>query len=269
MGGQVALFCAYLVESGLKSTTVKSYVSAIKNILVTDGYPWDQSRLLLDTITKACKLISDRVYHRRPICKPLLEQILFEVERVFNNQYFLEMLFKTIFSLGYYGLLRVSEMASEDGQFQLDHTLKAADVHVGQNKAKILLVLHTSKTHGKESTPQKIKISGVDCDENQGFTSTLFCPFVMVREYMSIRGSYDTEIEHFFCFFDKTPVKPGQICKVLKTCLNNLGLDQSMYDLHSFRSAHASDIIKQGYSVEQVKIFGRWRSNAVYRYIKG
>ena len=51
---RVALFCAYLVENGYKSATVKSYVSAIKSILACDGYAWDGELLLLDAITKAC-----------------------------------------------------------------------------------------------------------------------------------------------------------------------------------------------------------------------
>ena len=35
---RVSLFIAHLIEQGLKSTTVKSDVSAIKKTLVTDGY---------------------------------------------------------------------------------------------------------------------------------------------------------------------------------------------------------------------------------------
>ena len=70
---RTALFCAYLVENKYKSATIKSYVSAIKSVLKSDGYPWDENLLLLDTITKACRLINDCVYIRCPIQKGLLE----------------------------------------------------------------------------------------------------------------------------------------------------------------------------------------------------
>ena len=38
-----SLYCAYLVEQGIQSTTLKSYKSAIKQILCTEGYQWDDN----------------------------------------------------------------------------------------------------------------------------------------------------------------------------------------------------------------------------------
>ena len=39
------------------------------------------------------------------------------------------------------------------------HSIRAKDVHISSNKNKILIVLYTSKTHGEESPPQKIKLT--------------------------------------------------------------------------------------------------------------
>ena len=81
--------------------------------------------------------------------------LLFKLERHFGSQRYIEIMYKTLLILGYYGLLRVREMMSSP------HCLKAKDVHVGQNKDKLLLVLHSSKTHSKNKAPQQIKIVGV------------------------------------------------------------------------------------------------------------
>ena len=159
---RTAMFCAYLVDRGIKSTTLRSYVSAIKNVLRTDGYEWNDGLLLLDTITKAYRIINDRVYVRMPIQKGLLEQILFEVGRIFKDYEYHELLFKAIFLMSYYGFLRMCEVAAEKGEFHLNHALKVKDIHVRQNKPKIMLMLYTSKTHGLESRPQKIKIMATD-----------------------------------------------------------------------------------------------------------
>ena len=54
----------------------------------------------------------------------------------------------------YYGLMRVGEVS------QGDHPVKARDIHAATNKDKILVILRSSKTHGKSTYPQKIKITG-------------------------------------------------------------------------------------------------------------
>ena len=144
---RATLFVAFLIENGKQSGTVKSYISAIKRILIDDGYPWDDKKILLNSLTKSCKLVNDRVTTRLPIQCGLLELLLFEVQRIFrkNNQPYLESLFKTIFIIGYYGLFRVGELTKSP------HVMRAKDVYISHNKDKILIVLHTSKTHGHES----------------------------------------------------------------------------------------------------------------------
>ena len=63
---KLSLFGAHLVDKGLQSSTLRSYFSAIKCTLVDDGYPWDDSKVLLGTLTKACKIVNDRVRTRLP-----------------------------------------------------------------------------------------------------------------------------------------------------------------------------------------------------------
>ena len=86
---------------------MKSDVSAIKRILIDDGYPRDDTKMLLGSLTKACRLVNDQVRTRLPIQCGLLELILFEVKRMFstNNQYYLQVKYTTLFAIGYYRLL--------------------------------------------------------------------------------------------------------------------------------------------------------------------
>ena len=130
---RTTLFVVQLVEDGMQSSTVKSYVSAIKRILVDDGYQWDDKRILLTALMRACKLINDRVRTRLPIQCGLLELILFEISNHFmaNNQVYLTILYQAIFTLGYYDLMRVGELI-----FSRD-TAKAGHVHLAKNKGKI------------------------------------------------------------------------------------------------------------------------------------
>ena len=257
---RVSLFCAFLINEGRQSSTIKSYVSAIKYILVNDGYTWDNTKILLTTLAKSCRLINDRVNVRLPIRMGLLEMIMSEMEKLYKNQYYLEIMYKAMFILGYYGLLRVGELTSGS------HPIKAKDVHVAKNKQKILIILYSSKTHGLYTLPQKIKITANNNYQNRKF---LFCPFQISREYMAIRGSYTTDDEPLFIFSDRTPVTPVHMRTTLRNAIEAIDLDPKLYNCHSLRIGRCSDmVLKFGWSISEAKRAGRWRSNAVFRYIR-
>ena len=265
---RVALFCAYMVEKGSKSTTIHSYISALKNILVTDGYHWDESMILVESITKACRLMNDTVFNRFQTRIGFLEMILFEVGRIYKDNVYLEILYKTIFLISCYGLLCISEVAAEGKQFSSNHAVKACDVHIGQNEPKMLLVLYSSKTHGRESHPQEIKIKAVNENAYQKIKGKRhFCPFRLLRQYIQLRGSFVSEMEPLFTFQHNCPIQPMHIRKFLRTAIGRLGINASVYDFHSLRVGRTCDLIKMGYSVDEVKQMGWWKSNAVYHYI--
>ena len=163
------LFLVNLIDNGAQSSIIKSYVSAIKRILIDDGYLWDETKLLLSSLTRACRIVNDTVQTRLPIQHGLMELILFEIQRIYGKkgQLYLEIMYMAMISLAYYGLMRVGEITESP------HVVKANNVHIAKNKNKILLVLYSSKTHSEASRPQKIKISSRD----QGTAS--FNPFVL------------------------------------------------------------------------------------------
>ena len=261
---KTALFGTYLVDKGVQSSTLKSYFSAIKHVLRLDGYKWDDDKMILSSLVRGCKLENDKVKVRLPIQKGLLEMILFEVQRMYSSdsqQPYLEHMYKALFCLAYYGMMRVGELTYSP------HVLKASNIHVGNNKEKILIVLYSSKTHGKESRPQRIKISAAPTS-NVIRNKRFFCPFKAVLNFMSLRGNYEEDDEQFFIFADKSKVKPHHVRSVLRNLLDRMNLDGQLYDVHSYRIGRTSDLSKFGYSVEQIKAMGRWKSNAVYRYIR-
>ena len=89
----LVLFGTHLVDLGSQSSTIKSYFSAIKHILHTDGYEWDDNKAMLTTITKSCKLMNDRVFVRLPISKNLLELMIIEINRILDKQPYLKCMY--------------------------------------------------------------------------------------------------------------------------------------------------------------------------------
>ena len=261
---RVTLFIGYKIDNGMQSSTVKSYVSAIKKLLVDDGYPWDDNKVIVGSLTKACKIINDRVHTRLPIQCSLLEMILFEVHRIYSQkgQLYLLVLYQALFALSYYGMMRISEVT------QSQHVAKACNIYSARNEHKIKIVFYSSKTHGKGMRSQKIEITSNSSEKSGFYAKRNFCPFKLMNNYMDYRGDYADKNEQFFVFRDKSPVTPTNARNILKICLSNLGLDAKLYGMHSFRVGRTTDLIKYNYSVEEVKRMGRWRSNTVYKYIR-
>ena len=197
------LFAANLIEQGIQSSTLKLYISAIKGILIDDGYEWDDSKMLIRTLSRVCRIVNDRISVKLPIQLNLLEVILFEISRHFQGQCYLAILYQTIFCVAYYGLFRVGELTTGT------HPVKAKDVHVGLNKDNLLFVLYTLKTHGPESRPQKVKITANSSPIRK--TQQFLCPFSLSHQYLSVRGGYMMPNESFFIFRDQSPLTPQQV----------------------------------------------------------
>ena len=261
---RTTLFIGFLIDRGMQSSTIKSYVSAIKKTLIIDKYEWKDDKILLTSLTRACKLKNDVVYTRLPIQCGFLELILFEIQRMFlaKKQWYLENLYKALFILGYYGLMRVGELTYSQ------HVLKARDVHIAKNKDKMLLVLYSSKTHDASNKPQKIKITSNKSEASGCYKNRNFCLFNVVRSYIKLRQPYVETSEQFFIHRDGQPVLAEQARKIPREAISVIGLDSKLYDMHSLHIGRTTDLIKYGNSIDEMKRLGRWRSNVVYKYIR-
>ena len=254
---RLSLYLAYLINvCKLQSSTIKSYVSAIKSTLIKDGYDWNDKTLLLNSITKSCKSENDRVTNRFPIRKGLLQIILKKLADHFleKGQPYLKIMYTALFSTAYFGLFRIGELTISE------HVIKARDIHVSKSKTRVLIILYSSKTHGRDSRPQEVRLNK---NKSKGL-----CPVSNMLDYTQIRPGYSDDNDPLFIFSDGTPVKAAQVQNVLRTILKALDLNPKNYDTHSFRIGRATDLSKMGQTVDTIKKCGRWRSNAVYEYLR-
>ena len=167
--------------------------------------------------------------------------------------------------ISYYGMLRIGEVSTGD------HPIKATDVHIGQNKQKLMIILQTSKTHNLFDKPQIIKISAIERLRDVGDQKMLTigsCLFNLVRKYLEIRPNCPSEHELLFIFRDGSDVKPVHLRNMLQQLTQSLGLNHTLYSFHGFRGGCATDLYEMGVSVETLKKLGRWKSNAVYTYLR-
>ena len=58
------------------------------------------------------------------------------------------------------------------------------------------------------------------------------------------------------------------VSQVLKLALEKCGYDPRSFSFLSIRAGRASDLLRLGVSVETIKRLGRWKSNAVFAYLR-
>ena len=263
---RLTLFIAYLLNKRRQSSTIKSYISAIKAVLLNNKIKIKEDKYLLSSLIRAYRLKNDQIKTRLPIGRDLLYAILQSVwnTHINANQIYLAHLYTTILITMFYGMFRIWELTFGP------HTVLADNVHIGTNKSKLLFMLWTSKTHSRGSRPQKIKISQNPAKTAKGNISVKWCPFQMLSRYLEIRWSRSSgnPTEQFFIFKDRSPVKPCHLRKILKEALTNIKLNYKLYSVHSLRAGRAIQLLKMGIPVDTIKILGCWKSNTIYKYLK-
>ena len=85
---------------------------------------------------------------------------------------------------------------------------------------------------------------------------------------MKLRGGYHCVSKQFFVFSDHSPVSAGQARRILKLIIHRLNLKSGLYGMHSFHIGRTTDLIKYNYSIDEVKLMGRWKSNIVFKYMR-
>ena len=251
----------YLIENNRKSTTIRSYVLAIKAVLWELDVEITDNSVLLSSLMKVCHLKNDRAWNKLPIRCGMLQLILTSLKQMFHQQPYLLALYRVLFMTAYFKRFRIGELSLSN------HTVKACDVHVGFNKEKLMFVLQSLKTHNKASKPQIVKMNGLHSIQQHWTNITKICPFMILRQYLSFRKSYVDNDEQFFIFRDRSPVKQSHVRNILSKAIVKARLQPINYSFGGFRSVRASDLLEQGVSVETIRKIGRWKSNSVYTYL--
>ena len=88
------------------------------------------------------------------------------------------------------------------------------------------------------------------------------------KRYIKMRQKIKNEQEQLFIFRDGSNLKAHHLRNLLRDILYSFKLEGNLYDTHSFRIGRATDLFKMGMDMENIKQMGRWKSNAVYKYLR-
>lgn len=258
---KMVMYAAHLANTGTYSATVSSYMSAIRYKLKKDGVTLNNILLEIASIVRSCKKLNDKVILREPLHKHMLKRLLDIVHEYMSEegQLYLLKLYKAMFTIAYYGFMRIGELTASK------HVIKMKDVKIALNKKSVMILLRSSKTHGAGHRPKEIKIPQVVDVEELNLNHS---PFHLLSEYKAARPKTSPQ-KQFFVFKDGSPVKPHHFRALMKKCLKLAGYDVEVYDCHSWRIGCCHDLLSAGVPLSLVKKWGRWKDdNSVLKYFK-
>ena len=247
---QVLLFISFLLARKYAPTTVISYVSAISYAHKMSGITDPCSVFAVQKVLAAATRIGPSVDYRLPITLNILSNLTKSVDHTTVNPY-LRSLFKAMYLVSFFALMRVGEVTTNSTGFIALYSdqIQFYPTHV------VLTIRHFK--HNISGQPVQLVMTKQN--------NPAICPVSALIDYFHLRG---TQLGPLFCFPDLKPIGRYFFIKNLKSNLSFCGLNTSLYQSHSFRIGGASFFASLGFSDEQIRLLGRWKSNAFRVYIR-
>lgn len=252
-GHMVALYATRLHSEGLKSTSIRSHLSAIAFYHKIKGFNNPAQTFLLDKLLSSYRKLEGPSSVRKPISFQLLTLLITTLNTSPDFTRYEKKLYQAVFSLMYYGALRSSEVCFSRLH---SHTLQIDHITLCHRKgAPALKVKLPSFKHSRgDTTPLLLQPDAIQA-----------CPVVLYRKFLSLRGNHKGQA---FCFENKSPLSRRFLASTLRSLISQAGRNPQHYNTHSFRIGRATDMAQQGHSNSQIALAGRWRSDAFKKYIK-
>ena len=249
----VSQYVIYLFRSDLAAASIQSYMSAISFIHKINEWPDPTQSFFLKKLLKGIHNMKGRVDCRLPITKDILHQIVLSTDQVLHS-YMKALLCRAMFLLAFHAFLRIGEITTT-ALHDTQHILQVSDTEFSPNFDTLNITIR----HFKHSNQQPVTIS-----ISQAANPTV-CPVRTIRNYLETYGHKNGPL---FQFADGNPVSYAFFVKSLDSILAYLGLNKRLYRGHSFRIGAATTAAASGLSEVLIQKLGRWKSDAVKRYIR-
>ena len=244
------MYVSYLHQSGLSPATLVSYTCAIGYVHRLLGHKDPTSATLVQKLLAGAVKLSPKSQPRLPITLIMLGHLTSALKFTVDNHHH-RVLVHAMFTVGFFGLMRIGELT------QSKHKLVPIMLHqltILQDKA---LVRISHFKHNQKLKPVDIPL----------LPSPIWdiCPIRSLNRYLAIRGRSPGPL---FAFPGSQPVPREFLSLHLKKALIFCGFHPDRYKSHSLRIGGASYLAEQGYTDSQIRLMGRWSSNAFIQYIR-
>jgi len=250
----ILLFIAFLYLKGLKGSSIRVYLSGIRNLHIKFGYqnPLENSPRIKLAVRGALAL-STPPNRMKPITYKILYKLIEYCSRFENS-----LMLQTAMALAFFGCLRAAEFCIPDGScFDSDINLCVGDITFNYVAGYMVLYLKRSKTD-MYNQGTKIYI---------GCSGTKACAYCLMHQYLSMKPKLSNTDP---LFTDKygVPLKKSYFVNTIKLLLSLCGIDPQKYSGHSFRAGASTTGGNRGFKKWEIKMLGRWKSEAYACYLR-
>lgn len=251
-------YIAFLSFKGLSASTVLTYMSGISyQHKIQDLTDSTKSFLVGKTLEGLKRSNPKKPDLRVPISIDLLRKLIRSLQHVCFSSYE-SVMFASAFSLSFFALLRVGEIAAESKTDLGAHVIQISDVSVVKfdHKEELRLCIRSSKTDQLHSSLTLIISEQIDKS---------LCPIHLLKQFLQIR--YPSSGSNLYIHFDGSSLTRYQFSSILQKSLSFSEIN-GHFRAHSFRIGGATEAKRLGVDDETLKKWGRWTSDAYTKYIR-
>ena len=236
------------------ASTVNTYVSALGYCHRLAGVNDPTKVFWVLEMLKGYGKLGSRQDTRLPITLPILRNMLQQTPTLCSSEY-RAYLFKAMCTTAFFAFLRIGEITCcprSQTVFQIDQVVKLVD-NSGSITGLKLTFANFKHSYNR---------SNVSLTLNR---RTDICPVQSLLDYFAWRGLTAGPL---FRTRDGHAVSRKLFADHLALTFRSCGLDSTRYKGHSFRIGAATFAAENGYSDAQIRLMGRWQSDAYRKYIR-
>ena len=245
-------FISYQSLRGLAHCTVVSSVSTLNFINQLIGGSNLSNVFVIRRALLGLSKQSPSYDTRLPVTPDILLKLCEALPLVVTDNYKI-FLFKSMFLLAFYAFLRVGEITVSTSHIHNPNLLQLDNITMSPG-GQVSIVFRSYK-HQKSKLPFILHIPPQ--------TGSLSLKDIL-SSYLQLRGFHPGPLfVHNF-----QPVTRSHFTSVLAQTARVAKLPLSHIKSHSFRIGAATTALLKGYSQDQIKIMGRWNSDAYKKYLR-
>ena len=256
-------YVAFLAQQHLKYRTTKAYLSAIRCLQIQRGMgnPFaDGAMPRLEYVLSGVKRVEAHTGAAPRKRLPITLDIMQHLQRMWvgDNPHEAGTMLWAAACTGFFGFLRAGEFtvpspAMYDPEIHLNLGDLALDSH--SNPSVVRITIKQSQT---DPFRQGVHIF-------LGTTERVVCPVSAIIRYLGIRRPQPGPL---FISSTGVPLTRAYLVENLQAAMRQAGLEDTLYNGHSFRSGAATTAAQNGLEDSLIQTLGRWRSDAFKLYIK-
>ena len=269
LDSEIAYFVSYLIQKGLSKPTITNYMSGLRFVMMSRGAhsPTPASSLTSQLLSGMVNIQKDAVKEatkcrRRPITLNMIILLRHAIATHPTWSPYEKSLRWSLILLGYWGSFRMGELVSKE-KFKYNESTSLLPTDIQFKEGCVAVWVRSPKIYSEGG--DVVEVWSVAENPDLDPVAALIC---FMKQRHSIHG--EAKLTPVFLHEDGSLYCNTELNKDLKNLLDQFpslsSSTRECWSAHSFRAGLATLLSNLGFSEEQIKSWGRWRSNAYRAY---